>query len=177
MSTGQQPTQGVSEQHDEMRAPAAPHKHTMVERLSSFFNHGNFQSSLEALVRDFSQSSGVATETHFEPVELAESARQALHRLLQECLANVDMYAQASQVHVDLLNWRDSTVFTVRDDGVGFDMARRNARLCLAGMRREIEACGGELCFFSAPGKGTQVVALLPQVQSDGQPANAAAIN
>jgi len=130
-----------------------------------FSNHG-WRESVEAMARDFAAKSGVAVATHLEDVELDEAARQTVLRLLQECLANIGNYACATHVHVEMLALQDSTVVTVRDDGIGFDTARASGlHPDMDAMRSNFEASGGELCFFSTPGKGTQVVATLPRGQ------------
>jgi signal transduction histidine kinase len=55
----------------------------------------------------------------------------------------------------------------VQDDGVGFDAAEVTARrgdpsLGLVGTRDRVEALGGTLAIASAPGKGTELLVLIP---------------
>jgi signal transduction histidine kinase len=52
---------------------------------------------------------------------------------------------------------------SVRDDGVGFDVALMPVSAYgLLGMRFRVEAEGGTLELVSAPGQGTRVTARLP---------------
>jgi signal transduction histidine kinase len=56
----------------------------------------------------------------------------------------------------------------VRDDGVGFDPARRavavrDGHIGLASSERRVQALGGELVVLSAEGRGTVVRASLPR--------------
>jgi two-component system NarL family sensor kinase len=55
----------------------------------------------------------------------------------------------------------------VRDDGAGFDPARRDVALLaghvgLASSEQRVRSAGGSLIVTSAPGSGTQVRAVLP---------------
>ena len=59
---------------------------------------------------------------------------------------------------------------SVEDDGRGFDAARIDApnglHFGLQGMRERAEGVGGKLEIVTAPGQGTQVMALLPLEES-----------
>lgn len=129
---------------------------------SSFAKLG-FTGSVHALASEFGSITGVSVVTNIEEVNLDETTQLAVYRLAQECLANIEKYAYARDVWIDLLNWEARIVMTVRDNGIGFDTTRvQESHHDLFGMRERLEACGGELCVFSMPGKGTQVMALLP---------------
>ena len=53
-------------------------------------------------------------------------------------------------------------VFSVHDDGVGFDVARSSAGVGLTNMRDRVGALGGTVAIDSAPGGGTTVSGLVP---------------
>lgn len=127
--------------------------------------------SICALAREFGSNTGIPVKTHIEEVNVGEAARLAIYRLAQECLTNIERYAGAREVRIELLNWDSRVLMTVRDDGVGFDTTQvEKSHRGLAGMRERVEACGGELCVFSTPGKGTQVMARLPTQRSPVEP-------
>jgi len=127
--------------------------------------------SIQALARDFGANTGVTVATRLEEVNLDETAQLAAYRLAQECLTNIEKYAYAREVSIDLLNWEARVVMAVRDNGIGFDtMQVEESHRGLVGMRERVEACGGELCVFSMPGKGTQVMALLPKERGRVEP-------
>lgn len=94
------------------------------------------------------------------PVDLAVGT----FRVAQEALRNVVRHAHASFARVELHADDCSLVLTVRDDGTGFDPARRRSRasLGLASMRERTRLLGGEFAIDSAPGRGTTVTARLP---------------
>lgn len=133
---------------------------------SSFAELG-LSNSVHALAREFGSSTGVAVTANIEEVNLDETAQLAVYRLAQECLNHIQKNACAREVWIDLLNWEARIVMTVRDNGIGFDTMRmKESHPDLVGMRERLEACGGELCVFSMPGKGTQVMALLPPAEA-----------
>ncbi len=57
----------------------------------------------------------------------------------------------------------------IEDDGIGFDpiLASHGGRLGLLGMRERAEMLGGSLIVESSEGKGTTVVAEVPDVDPD----------
>ena len=92
--------------------------------------------------------------------------REFLFSVTQELLMNVRKHAQASRVDV-LLTGRDGRhVIRVRDDGVGFDVAKalqaRPDHLGLAALRQRVLAAGGMLRIESLPGAGADVELEVP---------------
>ena len=87
-----------------------------------------------------------------------------LYRIAQEALRNAARHASASSIEVDLRSIDGGVQLAVRDNGVGFDPARKQARPSLghSGMRQRLYFVGGELRIDSAPGRGTTVLAWAP---------------
>jgi len=99
------------------------------------------------------------------PRELADEQATALFRIAQEALTNVERHAHAARVDV-MLEFSDSaTRLTVRDNGIGFDVARMQLDpqrgIGLRNLRERMAALGGTFEIFSAP-SGTRLVAALP---------------
>ena len=99
-----------------------------------------------------------ATDDVDEPTR---SLSLCLYRIAQEALRNVARHSSASSVEVELRAVGGGLELAVRDNGVGFDPARKQARpsLGLAGMRQRLSLVDGELLIYSAPGGGTSIVA------------------
>jgi signal transduction histidine kinase len=87
-----------------------------------------------------------------------------LFRIAQEALRNVARHAGASAIDVRLRFVDGGLQLSVRDNGVGFDPARKQARPSLgyASMRQRVSLVGGELHVDSEPGHGTTVQAWAP---------------
>jgi len=97
--------------------------------------------------------------------ELSPQTEREVFRIVQEAVTNVLRHARASTLEVDLAFDPGRVTLTVRDDGVGFDPAARlirSRRLGLTSMRERARALGGRLTVESAPGKGTTVLAEVP---------------
>ncbi|OAI50280.1 hypothetical protein AYO46_10420 [Betaproteobacteria bacterium SCGC AG-212-J23] len=121
--------------------------------------------ALERHAEDFARRTGIAVSFEDQAKEAARSLRLefavSLFRIAQEALNNVAKHASAKQVRMSLaLNGLDAVV-SISDDGHGFDPAAsaRAQRWGMRTMRERAEAAGGRVDVFSAPGKGTQVVA------------------
>jgi PAS domain S-box-containing protein len=94
----------------------------------------------------------------------------ACFRVAQEALTNVVKHAKARTVTVELNPTDDDEQLhlSVRDDGVGFDVASvreqavRGASLGLLSMEERATLAGGGLQYHATPGQGTEVHAWFP---------------
>lgn len=104
-------------------------------------------------------------------VELDGPVREALFRVGQEALANVRKHAEARCVTIALVQGEDEIVFTVADDGIGFNTKEpvRLTAVGIVGMRERLEEVGGTLKVESKPGEGTTVTAVVPVVRQEGE--------
>jgi signal transduction histidine kinase len=79
-----------------------------------------------------------------------------------EALQNTAKYAQASAAQVTLSGDGQYLVFTVTDDGKGFDPATTPKGTGLQGMADRLGALGGTIDITSTPGRGTQLTGRVP---------------
>ena len=92
----------------------------------------------------------------------------ACFRVAQEALTNVDRHARAERVWIDLHVLDGALELSVRDDGVGFDVAAARARAIsgesvgLLGMQERVTLMGGDYDVVQVPGGGTEVRARFP---------------
>ncbi len=88
---------------------------------------------------------------------------EALYRITQEALTNVQKHSRSRKVRVEIGRQGDRVYLEIRDWGVGF--LPRNSRRGghgLKGMAERARIAGGRCQIDSAPGRGTQVVIDLP---------------
>ena len=140
-------------------------KRRIIEDLrpSALSNLG-LVATLEILVREYAERSGVQAHCALEPVELEATADLVVYRMVQEAITNITKYAQARNVWVELAKRAGQVEVSVRDDGIGFDPAvQRGSAYGLVGMRFRVEAEGGVLTVESNPGQGTLIRARLPE--------------
>lgn len=143
-------------------------KRRIIEDLRpSALDNLGLTASLEILVREFSERSGVRITCQLDPVAPSPAVSLTIYRLVQEALTNMGKYAKAGQAQVSLLSQGQQIEVVVSDNGQGFDLATlRAASHGLAGMRHRVEAAGGKLQVASQPGAGTRISAVVPLDQS-----------
>ncbi len=92
-------------------------------------------------------------ESHVTPEEA-----QALYRIAEEALSNVERHAEAQRVDVRLDFGANQIDLVVRDDGTGFDPEIvKQERYGLTGMRERADMIGAEIDITNSPEGGTEV--------------------
>ncbi len=139
-------------------------KRRIIEELSpSALRNLGLRAALEILVSEFRQSSGVKVALEVEDVALADAPRIAVYRLVQECLENLQRHAATLSASVVVRQAEQLVLVQVSDSGQGFDPQRVAPKHHgLRQLRHRIEALGGRMVIVSAPGRGTEVEAMLP---------------
>lgn len=91
---------------------------------------------------------------------------EALWRVTQEALLNVEKHAAARRVQIDLQMMPAAISLRIADDGLGLPLgsANRPGHYGLQGMRERIEGLGGHLTVGSNGQTGTVVEACLPLI-------------
>jgi signal transduction histidine kinase len=132
--------------------------------VENFGLGGALQRQAESLSQRTSIQAQFEMDCH-EPA-LSDEAANALFRIAQEALNNVERHSQAQHAWVKLAcGEREQAVLTIRDDGVGFDVSdldddnddRDADRFGLRGMRERAELIGAHLRLDSGVGRGTTV--------------------
>lgn len=101
----------------------------------------------------------------------APAIETAAYRIVQEALTNVARHGRVRDVTVTLWAQGEHLCVEVYDQGSGFDLRRSRrdgSSSGLAGMRERAVLLGGKLSLCSVEGRGTQLLALLPIKQSEG---------
>jgi signal transduction histidine kinase len=123
--------------------------------------------ALESLAEGVSKRTGVVITIDSSIQDrLPRVVETALYRILQEALSNVSRHARASQVTIHLQRAPGMIACSVRDNGIGMDLAavpqRRDGGLGLIGIRERLAALRGTLSITSLPGQGTDLGVLIP---------------
>jgi signal transduction histidine kinase len=97
---------------------------------------------------------------------LSPDVEQCIYRVAQEAVTNAARHAKAKTLTVNLESREGKVALTVHDDGVGFDVEKRDKanHYGLEGMQERAQLVGGEVTVTSKPGEGTTVKLI---VQSD----------
>ncbi|MDQ3467488.1 MAG: sensor histidine kinase [Chloroflexota bacterium] len=124
--------------------------------------------TIDHVVRGHQRRTGATVKlTLGELPEQAQLANKiALYRIIQEALGNAWRHAGGKGLAVAIERRGDALRVEVSDDGPGFEPAIVEGsadHLGLVGMRERVESLGGEFQIESAPGRGTRVIATLPE--------------
>jgi len=116
-----------------------------------------------------SERAGLKIEVAADPSRprLPRDIEIGCFRIAQEALTNVMRHAKAGRASVTLKRGSGTVELRVRDDGIGFVVGAAfapsgEASVGLASMQERARLLGGEVRITSAPGQGTEVIALLP---------------
>jgi PAS domain S-box-containing protein len=126
-------------------------------------------SALRWYVDRFTHKTHIETQLAIDDIARLDTRLEiTCFRLAQEALTNVARHAQARHAWVDLHLHTNRIDFSVRDDGIGYDVAAAKARaiggasLGLLGMQERVTLMGGEFQVISTLGHGTEVTAVFP---------------
>ncbi|MBN1314474.1 MAG: sensor histidine kinase [Anaerolineales bacterium] len=135
-------------------------RRTIMDLRSSPVDELGLPGALAKLVDVFNQNSGIQADFSLEgePVPLSAVNTNALYRICQELLSNVERHADAGLVSVGLC-YGDGITLWVRDDGRGFDPQTVDPlRMGLVGVRERVALIDGRIDIQSEPELGTNVV-------------------
>lgn len=122
------------------------------------------QRTISALLEELREGVSFTAEFRFEPgmeARLNPARKLALYRIVQEQLNNIQKYAQAKTVLIQVRSTENGIVLSVEDDGVGFDPTLFTEGIGLKNMRSRAELEAGRLEVRSAPGQGCLVTVSL----------------
>lgn len=123
--------------------------------------------ALREYAEDFACQSKLKIEINIDPsINARGRTGEILFRVAQESLHNIDKHARAHRVEIRLVSTEDGIMLSIKDDGVGFDPKAtiRPTAVGLVGMKERVVAVGGRLNIVSSPGRGTEIVATLPEI-------------
>lgn len=96
--------------------------------------------------------------------DLTAEEVDALFRIAEEALTNLERHPGARRVRVRLEYAADQTELTIQDDGRGFDPAIVDLdHTDLAGMRELAAMVGAKITASGSPGRGTEIWCSLPR--------------
>lgn len=123
--------------------------------------------SIKSYLKLYTSTYGIVVQVINQGKEmiLTEHNSITLFRVCQEALANIAKYADTGEATITFTWDKEYLTIEIRDNGNGFDcdcqeqMTRSSG---LAVMKERMSLVGGTCEFFSIPGEGTTVRAVLP---------------
>ncbi|NCC36329.1 MAG: sensor histidine kinase, partial [Chloroflexia bacterium] len=120
--------------------------------------------ALEERLAAVEQRANIATtfEVTGEITGLPLDHEEQIYMMLQEALNNALRHARASKVSLAVHVADDVIIFTVRDDGIGFDPELTSGGLGLRSLQERAAKIGARLSLSSQPGQGTFIEMRVP---------------
>ena len=132
----------------------------------AFFDDSTLEEAFRRLFKDFTIEGNHEILLHFDdavrkyPIPL--DIQLNLYRILQEQLRNIQKYAKASLIEVDMIIYNNNLKMKISDNGVGFNVTNVKAGIGLANMKRRAELFSGKFAIDSSPGNGCTIVINIP---------------
>ncbi|MGL2962522.1 tetratricopeptide repeat protein [Flavobacterium sp. RSB2_4_14] len=85
-----------------------------------------------------------------------------MYRILQEGLQNINKYANASNISVEIKGDKENLYLKIKDDGIGFDVNKKSKGIGMQNMISRTHDCQGIIDINSKKDNGTQIVITIP---------------
>jgi len=90
------------------------------------------------------------------------NVKMQIYRILQESLQNIDKYAKASKVYINMAFDTNIITITVLDDGEGFDTNKVRTGIGIQNMHERAKEINGKIDIASEVGVGTKINLTIP---------------
>ena len=85
-----------------------------------------------------------------------------MYRILQEGLQNINKYANAKEIKVDISGDLENVFLKIQDDGIGFDVNKKSKGIGMQNMISRTNDCKGIIDITSKKNHGTTIVITIP---------------
>ena len=138
-------------------APAFFAETTLEEAFSRLFDTFNIENKIE-LKLNFDKTVNKRT--------ISLDIQLNLYRILQEQLRNIEKYAKATLIEVNVIIHNNKIKMRVSDNGIGFNVHKAKTGIGLANMKRRAELFSGKFKIESILGTGSTVMVDIPLTET-----------
>lgn len=110
-----------------------------------------------------------ATLTANDKPKMPSASQIILFRIIQEAMQNAIKHGQSKHLDIQISTAGQQSLITIKDDGLGFDSAKKSSGMGLSNMRYRTELLGGHIEFDAAPGAGTCITITIPEKPDNGE--------
>jgi signal transduction histidine kinase len=93
---------------------------------------------------------------------VSNSVKINLYRIIQESLQNINKYAEANTIKVEIKKRDGDLLLTITDDGKGFDTKKSKKGIGLQNIQSRTTECNGTVDIQSKKGNGTIITIAVP---------------
>lgn len=101
-------------------------------------------------------------DTKLDWDKIGNAIKINLYRILQEGLQNINKYANAKKINVDINGDSDNVYLKIKDDGIGFDVNKKSKGIGMQNMISRTQDCLGIIDISSKKDHGTKIVITVP---------------
>lgn len=101
-------------------------------------------------------------DAHLNWDKINNSIKINMYRMLQEGLQNINKYANAKNIAVEIKADEENVCLKIKDDGIGFDVNKKSKGIGVQNMISRTHECQGTIDINSEKDKGTQIVITIP---------------
>ena len=144
----------------------------VLELRPTMLESAGLAPTLRWMAKQHEERTGIATQVAGELSDVPSDLAIACFRVVQEALTNVIRHARARHVWIEFSQTEVALNLAVRDDGLGFDVARtleqapNYGHLGLLGMKERVQILGGDFEVDSESGRGTRIRISFPAAAS-----------
>jgi signal transduction histidine kinase len=121
------------------------------------------EEAIKVLAADFQRYNGILPSYEISIISpLSMEISTPIYRIIQESLTNISKYAQATEVHLELITTLTGLKLIIQDNGKGFDVGQNTTGFGLQSMRDRTLALGGEFQINSSHNQGCQIIVDIP---------------
>ncbi|NDP27704.1 MAG: tetratricopeptide repeat protein [Flavobacterium sp.] len=138
--------------------------HDLNREKSELIN--NFVAIVDNLFEDqkktFKSKLVSSIDSNIKWESMSNAIKINLYRIIQESLQNINKYANADSIKVELKKEIDNLFLQISDDGIGFNVNRKKKGIGLQNMHSRINECNGTFEIKSKKGEGTMIIVTVP---------------
>jgi two-component system, NarL family, sensor histidine kinase UhpB len=135
----------------------------VLELRPTMLESAGLEPTVRWIAKQHAERTGLAIQVVGRLTDVPSDLAIACFRAVQEALTNVVRHARARHVWIELSQTEDVLDLVVRDDGVGFAVAKTleqapsRGHLGLLGMQERVQILGGDIEVDSQAGHGTRI--------------------
>ncbi|WP_293022606.1 MULTISPECIES: sensor histidine kinase [unclassified Moorena] len=119
--------------------------------------------ALPQLLESFTSNPSIKVKSKIDLPQLPLQTNHQLYCVVKEGLENIRKHSQAQVIHLRGYASADAVILELKDDGMGFDIAKPTQGFGLRGMQERVQLISGSIQLDSTPGQGTCIQIRIPR--------------
>ncbi len=128
--------------------------------IAPSLNESELLAAIDNIIEVTQETSGIMISLQafsFDEADITDKLKLSIFRIIQEQFNNILKHAGAQKVIVRLVQEKEKTLLSIKDDGVGFNTNKKSDGVGLMNIRTRASLFNGEMTIISSPGKGCEL--------------------